>query len=76
VFQVVRGSVVSASQLFGADNVILGSVIYLAILIYSPVTTAFSYFGALCGTFAGINNFYAIFIHTKKKDMGGGEEEK
>ncbi|XP_011698932.1 PREDICTED: urea transporter 2-like isoform X3 [Wasmannia auropunctata] len=51
---VVRGSVVSASQLFGVDNVIVGSVMYLAMLIYSPVSTAFSYFGALCGTFAGL----------------------
>ncbi|XP_018052451.1 PREDICTED: urea transporter 1-like [Atta colombica] len=51
---VVRGSVVSASQLFGVDNVIVGAIMYLAILIYSPVTIAFSYFGALCGTFAGL----------------------
>ncbi|KAG5318172.1 MCM6 factor, partial [Acromyrmex heyeri] len=51
---VVRGSVVSASQLFGVDNVIVGAIMYLAMLMYSPVTTAFSYFGALCGTFAGL----------------------
>ncbi|XP_012058822.1 PREDICTED: urea transporter 1-like [Atta cephalotes] len=51
---IVRGSVVSASQLFGVDNVIVGAIMYLAILIYSPVTIAFSYFGALCGTFAGL----------------------
>ncbi|XP_012221640.2 urea transporter 1-like isoform X2 [Linepithema humile] len=50
---ILRGSVVSASQLFGVDNVILGSVLYLAIIIYSPVTVVFSYFGAFCGTFAG-----------------------
>ncbi|XP_011873760.1 PREDICTED: urea transporter 1-like isoform X2 [Vollenhovia emeryi] len=51
---VVHGSVASASQLFGVDSVILGSVMYLAMLIYSPITTAFGYFGALCGTFAGL----------------------
>ncbi|XP_077258342.1 urea transporter 1 isoform X1 [Temnothorax americanus] len=51
---VVRGSVVSASQLYGVDNVVLGSIMYLAMLIYSPLATVFSYFGALCGTFAGL----------------------
>ncbi|XP_028044541.1 urea transporter 1 isoform X1 [Monomorium pharaonis] len=50
----VRGSVVSASQLLGVDNVIVGCVMYLAMLIYSPISTAFSYFGALCGTLAGL----------------------
>ncbi|KAM0727141.1 Urea transporter 1 [Formica fusca] len=51
---ILRGSVVSASQLFGIDNVIVGAVMYLAMLIYSPASTAFSFFGALCGTFAGL----------------------
>ncbi|XP_071564577.1 urea transporter 1 isoform X3 [Temnothorax nylanderi] len=51
---VVRGSIVSASQLYGVDNVVLGSIMYLAMLIYSPLATVFSYFGALCGTFAGL----------------------
>lgn len=51
---VLRGSVVSASQLLGIDNVIVGAVMYLAMLIHSPVSTAFSFFGALCGTFAGL----------------------
>ncbi|XP_070172481.1 urea transporter 1 [Polyergus mexicanus] len=51
---ILRGSVVSASQLFGIDNVIVGAVMYLAMLIYSPASTAFSFLGALCGTFAGL----------------------
>ncbi|XP_011167753.2 urea transporter 1 [Solenopsis invicta] len=51
---IVRGSVVSASQLLAIDNVIVGAVMYLAMLIYSPISTAFSYFGALCGTLAGL----------------------
>ncbi|KAL6434049.1 hypothetical protein ACFW04_005895 [Cataglyphis niger] len=51
---VLRGSVVSASQLLGIDNVIVGAVMYLAMLIYSPTSTAFSFFGAFCGTFAGL----------------------
>ncbi|KAL6263930.1 hypothetical protein P5V15_004011 [Pogonomyrmex californicus] len=52
--KVVRGSVVSASQLFAVDNVMVGSIMYLASLIYSPTTAAFSFFGAFCGTFAGL----------------------
>ncbi|XP_020300014.1 urea transporter 1-like isoform X2 [Pseudomyrmex gracilis] len=52
--KVFRGSVVSASQLFFIDDVIVGCVMYLAMIIYSPVTTAFSFFGALCGTVTGL----------------------
>ncbi|XP_072767392.1 urea transporter 1 [Anoplolepis gracilipes] len=51
---ILRGSVVSASQLFCINNVIVGAIMYLAMLICSPTSTAFSYFGALCGTFAGL----------------------
>ncbi|CAL1680154.1 unnamed protein product [Lasius platythorax] len=51
---VLRGCIVSTSQLLGIDNVIVGAVMYLAMLIYSPATIAFSFFGALCGTLAGL----------------------
>lgn len=50
---ILRGSVVSASQLFGVDSVIVGSILYLALIIYSPLTIVFAYFGAFSGTFAG-----------------------
>ncbi|KAH0952927.1 hypothetical protein HN011_006873 [Eciton burchellii] len=51
---VLRGSVVSSSQLYGMDNVVVGSVMYLAMLIYSPTTAAFSFLGALGGTLIGL----------------------
>ncbi|KYM97195.1 Urea transporter 1, partial [Cyphomyrmex costatus] len=66
---IVRGSVVSTSQLFGVDNVIVGSVIYLAMLIYSPITAVFGYFGALCGTFAGLE--LGVDIHKTYSGMWG-----
>lgn len=52
-FKVFRGIVTSASQVFSVDNVAVGSVIYLAILIYSPATAAFSFTGAFIGTISG-----------------------
>ncbi|XP_014233692.1 urea transporter 1-like isoform X1 [Trichogramma pretiosum] len=51
---VFRGSIVSASQLFVVDNVALGAIIYLSVLIYSPFTCLFGYLGALGGSLVGI----------------------
>lgn len=51
---VLRGCILSMSQMLGIDSVILGAVMYLAILIYSPTTVVFSFVGALCGTLAGL----------------------
>ncbi|XP_044581803.1 urea transporter 2-like isoform X1 [Cotesia glomerata] len=47
---VFRGTVVSASQVYGVDNVAASSIIYLALLIYSPVSAIFSVFGSLIGS--------------------------
>ncbi|XP_057337291.1 urea transporter 2-like isoform X2 [Microplitis mediator] len=46
---VLRGMVVSSSQAYGVDNVPAGSIIYLALVIYSPVTAIFSFTGAVFG---------------------------
>ncbi|KAI4498293.1 hypothetical protein M0802_006472 [Mischocyttarus mexicanus] len=51
---VFRGMVVSSSQVFGVDNVAAGAVIYLAVLVYSPATTGFSFAGVFIGTLAGL----------------------
>ncbi|XP_044003139.1 urea transporter 2-like isoform X3 [Aphidius gifuensis] len=51
---VFRGILTSASQVFAVDNVAVGSTIYLAILIYSPVTAAFSFTGAFIGTISAL----------------------
>ncbi|XP_011260402.1 urea transporter 1 isoform X2 [Camponotus floridanus] len=51
---VFRGCVVSSAQVYGINNEILGAVIYLAMLMYSPTSTVFSFFGAFCGTLAGL----------------------
>ncbi|XP_051156036.1 urea transporter 1-like [Leptopilina boulardi] len=49
-----RGVVTSASQVFAVDDVAVGSVVYLAILIYSPITTVFSLVGALISSLLGL----------------------
>ncbi|XP_008561082.2 urea transporter 2 [Microplitis demolitor] len=46
---VFRGMVVASSQAYGVDNVPAGSIIYLAVVIYSPVTAVFSFTGAAFG---------------------------
>ncbi|CAG5075970.1 Similar to SLC14A2: Urea transporter 2 (Oryctolagus cuniculus) [Cotesia congregata] len=51
---VFRGTVVSASQVYGVDNVAASSIIYLALLIYSPVSAIFSVFGSLLGSLVGL----------------------
>ncbi|EZA57233.1 Urea transporter, partial [Ooceraea biroi] len=51
---VLQGSVVSLSQLYGMENIVVGSVMYLAMLLYSPTTVAFSFLGALGGTLIGL----------------------
>ncbi|XP_043482783.1 urea transporter 1-like isoform X2 [Leptopilina heterotoma] len=51
---IFRGVVTSASQVFAVDDVAVGSVVYLAILIYSPITTVFSLAGALISSLLGL----------------------
>lgn len=51
---VLRGMVVSTSQLLCVDNVATGAVMYLAVLVYSPATAGFSFVGALVGTLAAL----------------------
>ncbi|XP_066581180.1 urea transporter 1-like isoform X2 [Prorops nasuta] len=51
---IFRGIVVSASQVYAVDNVATASIVYLAILIYSPATAGFSFLGSLIGAFAGL----------------------
>ncbi|CAK9824167.1 Urea transporter 1 [Anthophora retusa] len=49
-----QGIVVSASQLFAVESVVTGAIIYLAVLLSSPTTAGFAFFGALIGSLAGI----------------------
>jgi len=58
---------------YGIDNVILGAVIYLAMLMYSPTSTVFSFFGAFCGTLAGIYIIFFLYKNMCKKEK---EREK
>ncbi|XP_063986730.1 urea transporter 2-like isoform X2 [Diachasmimorpha longicaudata] len=51
---VFRGIVTSSSQVFAVDNVIAGTIIYLAILIYSPTTALFSLIGAIIGSLSAL----------------------
>ncbi|KAG7191067.1 hypothetical protein KM043_007109 [Ampulex compressa] len=51
---IFQGVVMSASQVYAVENVIVGSVIYLAILIYSPISAGFAFVGALVGSLAGL----------------------
>ncbi|CAB0042897.1 unnamed protein product [Trichogramma brassicae] len=59
---VFRGSIVSASQLFVVDNVALGAIIYLSVLIYSPFTCLFGYLGALGGSLVGELTYIIIAL--------------
>ncbi|XP_017891467.1 urea transporter 1-like [Ceratina calcarata] len=49
-----RAVIMSASQLMAIENAVTGSVIYLAILLFSPVTAGFALFGAIIGSLAGL----------------------
>lgn len=51
---IFRGVVTSASQVYAVDDVAVGAVVYLAILIYSPITTVFSLAGALITSLLGL----------------------
>jgi len=41
------------SQVFGIGHAAAATLIYLAVLIYSPIMTAFAVLGATIGTFTG-----------------------
>lgn len=56
IFKIFRGIVTSSSQVFACDNVPLASTVYLAILIFSPITAIFSLAGAIIGCFTGKKN--------------------
>ncbi|CAK9796007.1 Urea transporter 1 [Anthophora plagiata] len=49
-----QGIVVSASQVFAVESVVTGAIVYLAVLLSSPRTAGFAFFGALIGSLAGI----------------------
>ncbi|XP_046481043.1 urea transporter 2 isoform X1 [Neodiprion pinetum] len=51
---VFRGMLTSSGQAYAADNVPVSSIIYLAILTYSPITAAFSFTGATVGSLTGL----------------------
>ncbi|KAJ8665404.1 hypothetical protein QAD02_007066, partial [Eretmocerus hayati] len=51
---IARASVASASQLFVVDSVPLGAIVYLGVLIYSPITCLFGFLGALGGSLVGL----------------------
>ncbi|XP_033344167.1 urea transporter 1-like [Bombus vosnesenskii] len=49
-----HGVVVSASQVLAVESVIMGTVVYLACLLCSPITAGFAFLGALIGSLAGL----------------------
>ncbi|CAD1476211.1 unnamed protein product, partial [Heterotrigona itama] len=49
-----HGVVVSASQVLAVESVFTGAVVYLACLLYSPITAGFAFLGALIGSLAGL----------------------
>ncbi|XP_016836806.1 urea transporter DVU1160 isoform X2 [Nasonia vitripennis] len=44
---VVQASLASASQLFVTESLAFGALVYLAVLVYSPITCFFGYLGSL-----------------------------
>lgn len=56
--KVFSGTIVAASQVYGLNHIPCAVLIYLAILIYSPTTAAFSYVGSILGTLTG--TFFAV----------------
>jgi urea transporter len=51
--QVFSGVVLSMSQVFGMSHAAAAILIYFAVLIYSPIMTAFAVLGATVGTLTG-----------------------
>ncbi|XP_043511001.1 urea transporter 1-like isoform X3 [Frieseomelitta varia] len=49
-----HGVIVSASQVLAVESVFIGAVVYLACLLYSPITAGFAFLGALVGSLAGL----------------------
>ncbi|KAK9295853.1 hypothetical protein QLX08_009967 [Tetragonisca angustula] len=49
-----HGVIVSASQVLAVESVFTGAVVYLACLLYSPITAGFAVLGALVGSLAGL----------------------
>lgn len=60
MLQILRASVVSASQLFVVESEAFGAIVYLAVLIYSPVTCLFGFLGSLGGSLVG--EFKALIL--------------
>nr|XP_034179133.1 urea transporter 2-like isoform X1 [Osmia lignaria] len=64
---VFHGIIVSASQVLVVESVITGTIVYLAALLFSPITASFAFLGAFIGTLAGlilgveINEVYSGF---------------
>lgn len=49
-----HGVIMSASQVLAVESVFTGAVVYLACLVYSPITAGFAFLGALIGSLAGL----------------------
>ena len=72
MFQMFHGVIVSASQVLAVESVFTGAVVYLACLLYSPITAGFAVLGALVGSLAGIILFLCMsleFIERKIESM-------
>jgi Flp pilus assembly protein TadB len=53
VVQVFSGVVLSMSQVYGISHAPTAILMYLAVLIYSPIMAAFAVLGATLGTLTG-----------------------
>lgn len=53
--KILRGIIVAAGQVYGVEDEIGGILIYIGILIYSPILFMMSVFGAILGTICGMS---------------------
>lgn len=51
--KILRGIILSSGQVFGVEDEIASVLIYVAILVYSPILFMMSGFGAILGTICG-----------------------
>ncbi|XP_017753970.1 PREDICTED: urea transporter 1-like [Eufriesea mexicana] len=49
-----HGVMVSASQVLAVESVVTGSIVYLAVLLFSPTTAGFAFLGSLLGSLTGL----------------------
>lgn len=70
IFQMFHGVMLSASQLLAIESVVTGSIVYLAVLLFSPITAGFAFLGSLLGSLTGIILFLCTNLEFIECEIG------